>query len=191
MKPSLVIIGLGNIGKQYEGTRHNVGFDATDVLAKEFGTDSWQDKQKFMAYIMEGRITTIPILLVKPTTYMNNSGECAKKIIDFFKLDPVNQLLIICDDIDLPVGESKLSASGGAGSHNGLKSIVDQFGEDFPRLRIGVRGSDAPEGSFQQAGMDLSSYVLSKPSVEECEQIAAEVSKNPKTVEKFLLGEST
>lgn len=188
MKPSLVIIGLGNSGAQYEATRHNVGFKAAEKLAQEFSESEWSPKQKFLADIAEGRIVTVPILLAKPTTFMNNSGNAAQKIIDFFGLDPVSQLLILCDDIDLPVGEFRITDSGGAGSHNGLKSLVSIFGEDFARIRIGVRGSHAPEGSFQQAGEDLSSYVLSSPSAEESKSIEEALNQIPEVVKGFVLG---
>ncbi len=93
MKPSLLLIGLGNPGKQYQDTRHNVGFQACDALASEFGTGEWQEKQKFSAVVMEGRIVTAPILLVKPTTYMNLSGEAVQKLVNFYKLDPVSHVL--------------------------------------------------------------------------------------------------
>ena len=164
MKPKRVIIGLGNPGKDYDGTRHNVGFAAIDKIGEKFGESNWQPNQKFMADTMEANIEDSPALLVKPATYMNRSGECVKKIIDFYKLEP-KDVLVLADDIDLGVGMTRLKDSGSAGSHNGLKSIVEQIGEIFPRIRIGIRGQTAPEsGSFQQAGVDLSSYVLSRPT---------------------------
>ncbi|MFH1348676.1 MAG: aminoacyl-tRNA hydrolase, partial [Patescibacteria group bacterium] len=129
MKPSLIIIGLGNPGEQYTMTRHNVGFRVADKLADEFGEGDWQDKQKFKSYILEGRIVTVPILIAKPNTYMNLSGVAARKLIDFYDLDPRKNLLVICDDIDLPIGEVRLREKGGPGTHNGLKSLVDIFGE--------------------------------------------------------------
>ena len=96
MKPSLIIIGLGNPGSEYSATRHNVGFRAVEKLAQEFGTGEWKPKQKFLADCCEGRIVTVPILMVKPTTFMNNSGNAIRKLVDFFKIDPANQLLVIC-----------------------------------------------------------------------------------------------
>ena len=188
MKPSLLIVGLGNPGKQYEGTRHNVGFLALDILTQEFGTSEWADKQKFLSYLAEGRIVTVPILLAKPTTFMNNSGNAVKKLVDFYKLDPTKQLLILCDDIDQGVGEIRLNKSGGPGSHNGLRSIESIFGEEFPRLRIGIRGPEAPQGSFQKAGEDLSAYVLSRASKEEQVKINEAIQEAPKTVREFVLG---
>ena len=189
MKPSLLIVGLGNPGKQYEGTRHNVGFLALDILTQEFGTSEWADKQKFLSYLAEGRIVTVPILLAKPTTFMNNSGNAVKKLVDFYKLDPTKQLLILCDDIDQRVGEIRLNESGSPGTHNGLRSIESIFGEEFPRLRIGIRGPEAPQGSFQKAGEDLSAYVLSRASKEEQVKINEAIQEIPKTVREFVLEE--
>ncbi|MBI2117513.1 aminoacyl-tRNA hydrolase, partial [Candidatus Peregrinibacteria bacterium] len=137
MKPSLIIIGLGNPGKSYKKTRHNTGFAAIDILAKYFGTGAWKDRSKFHAHVAEGRILTSPILLVQPKTYMNLSGETVRKMIDFYKL-PTTHILVLCDDVDLPCGTVRLRKQGSAGTHNGLKSIVEQVGEGFPRLRIGI-----------------------------------------------------
>jgi peptidyl-tRNA hydrolase, PTH1 family len=186
VKPSLIIIGLGNPGMQYAGTRHNVGFAAIEKLSEEFGTGKWLTKQKFLAEVCEGRIVAMPILLVKPMTYMNDSGSCMKKIVDFYKLDPAKQVLVICDDVDQLVGESRLRKSGGPGTHNGLKSIVNQIGGNFLRLRIGVRGADAPQGSFQKAGDDLAAYVLSKPLKKEMQNIDKTITESVKMIRKLV-----
>lgn len=189
MKPSLIIIGLGNPGKEYIDTRHNIGFRAVEKLAEEFGTDGWKPKQKFLSDCCEGRIVTVPVLMVKPTTFMNNSGNAIRKLVDFFKIDPANQLLVICDDVDLPLGETRLSKEGGAGSHNGLKSIVMQIGESFARLKIGIRGEGMPEGSFAQAGMDLSNYVLSGFLENEKKKADEVVDGILKATEEYVMGQ--
>src|SRR4051812_25711065 len=121
MKPSLIIVGLGNHGASYEMTRHNAGFRVLDVLSESFGTDKWSLRQKFMAEVHEGRVVMAPVLLVKPQTFMNRSGESIRKILDFYKLDHRN-ILVLCDDIDLPLGDVRLRMKGGPGTHNGLKS---------------------------------------------------------------------
>ncbi|MBU0766170.1 aminoacyl-tRNA hydrolase [Patescibacteria group bacterium] len=182
MKPSLVIIGLGNPGASYEKTRHNTGFLAADKLAEEFGEGDWQEKSKFTASVMEGRIVTVPILIAKPLTYMNRSGESAKKIVDFYDLDSSTQVLILCDDIDLELGETRLKKKGGPGTHNGLKSLVEVFGEEFPRLRIGI--------GCQSHGEDLANWVLSGPSKEEAEKIKEAVDSVPELVKEFVMGDS-
>jgi len=192
MKPSLVIIGLGNPGASYEKTRHNVGFQAVETLVGEYGEGGlaphpngvsgagWKDKQKFRSSVCEGRIVTAPVLFAKPSTYMNRSGEAAQKFIDFYDLDPRKQLLVICDDVDLPLGELRLREKGGPGTHNGLKSLVDVFGEEFPRLRIGL--------GAQPTEADLANWVLSVPSKEEGKTLNEAIGKIPEMVKEFVIG---
>ncbi|MBT4119333.1 MAG: aminoacyl-tRNA hydrolase [Candidatus Peribacter sp.] len=183
MKPSLVIFGLGNPGAQYERTRHNAGYLALDVLSKEFGQDEWQDKQKFDSFIQEARVGVAPVLLVKPKTFMNLSGDSVRKVVDFYKLDAATQILVLSDDIDIAPGELRLRMKGGPGTHNGLKSIVDGFGEDFPRIRIGLGGAPA--------GQDLSNWVLSTFMKEEIDTLSESFKELPKMIEEFVLGESS
>jgi len=180
MKPSLVIVGLGNPGSQYEHTRHNVGFMAIDRLSTAFGEGDFEDKQKFQSLIQEARIGIAPILLVKPKTYMNLSGDAVRKIVDFYKLDPSTQILIIVDDIDLPLGDVRMRTSGGAGTHNGMKSLVDTFGEDFHRLRIGL--------GKPTEGQDLSAWVLSSMNPDEKKTIAQSLGSLDSLVSEFVLG---
>ncbi len=162
MKPSLVIFGLGNYGKSYEHTRHNAGYMALDVLAEEFGEGEWQDKQKFLGDILEARVGLAPVLLVKPKTYMNLSVDCVRKVVDFYKLNAAEQIIVLSDDIDIALGELRLRKKGGPGTHNGLKSIVDIYGEEFPRIRIGL-------GEPKTPGVDLASWVLSTMTKEEAQ----------------------
>lgn len=186
MKPSFVIVGLGNPGASYAETRHNLGFKAVDLLMGKFGEGEpfdatqgkWEDRQKFLSLVAEGKIGDTPVLLVKPQTFMNRSGEAVRKIVDFFKLDTGKQLLIISDDIDLPVGEVRLRTSGGPGTHNGLKSVVEQIGEGFPRLRIGL---GAP-----QKGEDLAAWVLSVPPEGERTALLRAVESIITPVEEFV-----
>lgn len=184
MKPSLVIIGLGNHGKAYESTRHNAGFAAVDLLAEEFGEGDWADKQKFLASTLEARIGVAPVLLVKPKTYMNLSGDCVRKIVEFYKLNAAEQVLVLSDDIDIPLGELRLRKKGGPGTHNGLKSIVDIYGEEFPRLRIGLGEPQAP-------GTDLANWVLSKMTKEESEKLQESFKELPNIVQDFILNPNT
>lgn len=179
MKPSLVLIGLGNPGTSYERTRHNLGFQAIDTLSKEFGEGEWVDKQKFSSMIQEGRIVTAPILLVKPLTYMNRSGEAIKKLVDFYKLNPANQVLIFCDDIDLPLGEVRLRRKGGPGTHNGLRSIAELFGENFPRARIGL--GEHPKGE------ELAAWVLSIPPADQQKELKKTMASLTEMVKKFIV----
>lgn len=179
MKPSLVVIGLGNPGKQYDQTRHNAGFQAVDVLSDAFGVGDWKDTQKFMSQIQEARIVTVPVLLIKPQTYMNRSGEAIRKIVDFYKLNPSQQIVVLSDDIDIPLGTLRLRLSGGPGTHNGLKSVVEQLGENFPRLRIGV-------GPKPEVG-DLAAWILSRFSAEEATALQEILQTVPEQIKHFVL----
>jgi len=134
-----VIAGLGNPGKKYENTRHNLGFITVDKLAEDNGIEI--NKLKFKALVGEGRLSGERVLLVKPQTYMNLSGESVREIMNFYKLEPEN-LIVIYDDFDIAVGTIRGRKFGSAGTHNGMKSIIQQLRSDrFPRIRVGT-GSD-------------------------------------------------
>ncbi|PIP65534.1 aminoacyl-tRNA hydrolase [Candidatus Peregrinibacteria bacterium CG10_big_fil_rev_8_21_14_0_10_49_16] len=180
MKPSLVCIGLGNPGKQYEQTRHNLGFQAMDTLKEEYGEGEWSQKSKFAAEVCDARIVTVPCLLAKPQTYMNCSGEAVKKLVDFYKLDPAMQILVFCDDIDVQFGELRMRESGGPGTHNGLKSVVEHIGENFYRIRIGI-------GPKPENVDDLATWVLSRPSEGEQKKLHEALLKIPEMVKEFVL----
>lgn len=147
-----VVIGLGNIGKQYEHTVHNMGFDCVDRVAEKLNIEF--SKKKFKASIAETVVNGEKIVLVKPETYMNASGLCAIELVKNTPIDIKKDLLIISDDVDLPAGKLRIRIKGSAGAHNGLKSIVEHLHTtEFARLRIGV--GKAP------AYMKLEDYVLS------------------------------
>ncbi len=154
MKHSFLIVGLGNPGKQYARTRHNTGWIALDSIAKTIGAGEYKDHHKLLCSAADGEIDELPVQLVKPTTYMNLSGQCIKQLVDFYKLNPANQLLVLCDDVDIPLGSHRFRMTGGPGTHNGLKSIVEIFGENFPRYRIGL--------GHKPAEIDLAAWVLSR-----------------------------
>ncbi len=131
-----LICGLGNPGREYEATRHNMGFITVDVLADRLGVRL--NKLRFRALFGETRIGTEKVVLFKPQTYMNRSGEALREAVDFYKL-PLSNLIVIYDDIDLPVGTVRIRPSGGSGTHNGMRSVIYQLGADaFPRVRIGT-----------------------------------------------------
>jgi PTH1 family peptidyl-tRNA hydrolase len=153
MRPALIVVGLGNPGNSYANTRHNIGFLAVDVLAGALSASAWTERGKMQCETAEAFLDEQPVLLVIPQTFMNNSGDCIRKLLTFYKL-PTHALLVICDDIDLPLGTFRLRLQGGPGTHNGLKSIVDAVGELFPRLRIGL-GTPPKD-------IDLSAWVLSR-----------------------------
>ena len=138
-----IIIGLGNPGKRYENTRHNLGFITIDKIARE--NDINVNKIKHKALVGEGMISGHKVLLVKPQTYMNLSGESVREVFEFYKIEP-EKLLVIFDDIDIPMGQLRIRKKGSAGTHNGMKSIIYQIQTDqFPRIRIGI-GNDRKRG---------------------------------------------
>ncbi|WP_029543162.1 aminoacyl-tRNA hydrolase [Selenomonas sp. AB3002] len=131
-----VIVGLGNPGREYAQTKHNVGFMLLDALAEKMGITDWQSK--FDALIAEGRMGTEKILLVKPQTYMNESGRAVGPLMNWYKLMP-EQLIVAHDDMDIPAGTIRIRKKGSAGGHNGIKSVLAHLGdENFSRVRIGI-----------------------------------------------------
>jgi PTH1 family peptidyl-tRNA hydrolase len=131
-----LVVGLGNPGKQYTGTRHNVGFEVIAELARRFGVG--KPKSKFDAELAEVMMGMEKVILVSPLTFMNLSGQSVRSFVDFYKLD-CEDLLVICDDLNLDVGRLRVRAKGSAGGQNGLKDIINRLGtQEFPRLRVGV-----------------------------------------------------
>ena len=133
-----LIIGLGNPEPKYDRTRHNIGFEAVDALARDWGL-SWQENKRFQGFIAEGDSPPWgKIRLLKPQTYMNRSGQSVRAVLDWYKLEP-ESILVIYDDMDLPLGRLRIRLSGSAGGHNGIKSMIAHVGtENFARLRIGI-----------------------------------------------------
>ncbi len=158
-----IIVGLGNIGAQYDNTRHNCGFAVVDILAEKYSVDV--SKKKFQGTIGEGKIDGEKVVLVKPSTYMNHSGECISKVMSWYKATP-DKLIVIYDDIDIETGGVRVRAKGRAGSHNGMKSVIQYLGTtDFPRVRLGI--------GKNPAFMDLAQYVLGHFTGEENGKISA------------------
>ncbi len=153
-----IIAGLGNPTRKYEKTRHNIGFDAVDILADSFHI-SW-NVEKHQAVCGSGIIAGQKVLLVKPQTFMNNSGEAVGAVMNYYKLDPASQLLVIYDDISLDPGSIRIRLKGSAGGHNGMKSIISHIGtQEFARIKVGI--------GAKPAGWDLVDHVLGRFSGEE------------------------
>ncbi|NJN23555.1 MAG: aminoacyl-tRNA hydrolase [Acaryochloridaceae cyanobacterium RL_2_7] len=155
---TLLIVGLGNPGTKYDRTRHNVGFDVIDCLAKRWNI-LLKEEKRFKGAIGQGQGPKgLKLTLLKPTTFMNRSGDSVRAVIDWYKWPP-QSLLIVYDDMDLPVGKIRLRKSGSAGGHNGMKSLISCLGtQDFPRLRMGI---DSPK-SNRVVQSDTVSYVLGR-----------------------------
>lgn len=172
-----IIVGLGNPGKKYENTRHNMGFLAIDRMAEEYGISV--DKIKFKALVGEGRIAGQRVVLVKPQTYMNLSGESVQEIMHFYKED-IENLIVIYDDLDIPAGKIRVRKKGSAGTHNGMRNIVQMLADDgFPRIRVGIGGEkkgdliDFVIGGVSKSEMEL----LREATVQASKAAAAIVEK--------------
>lgn len=153
-----IIAGLGNPGRQYEGTRHNIGWQVIDELAGKYNIRVMENK--FKGLIGKGMIGGEKVILVKPLTFMNLSGECIGEAVNFYKIDETAELIVVADDISLDVGQIRMRKKGSAGGHNGLKNIIAHLGhENFMRIRMGI--GDKP------SGYDLADYVLGHFSKEE------------------------
>jgi len=131
----ILIAGLGNPGQKYENNRHNIGFMVADAVARDHGFGPW--RSRFHGEFAEGRIGTEKVMLLKPATYMNDSGVAVSEAANFFKLGP-NEVYVIYDEIDLAPAKVRVKAGGGTAGHNGIRSIAAHFGKDFMRVRLGV-----------------------------------------------------
>lgn len=172
-----IIVGLGNPGKQYEHTRHNVGFDTIDVLAERYRISV--DAKKYKALYGKGMIEGNKVILAKPQTYMNLSGESVRELIDFYKIDEAEELIVIYDDISLEPGQLRLRAKGSAGGHNGIKNIIAHLGgQEFKRIKVGV--GEKPKG------YDLADYVLSRFSKEERQKVDASLERAADAAVKII-----
>ena len=159
-KPAVdwLVVGLGNPGREYERTRHNVGYRAAELLAQQAGVKL--DRARFRGLCRTAELAGQKVLLLKPETYMNASGESVQLAAMFFKV-PISRILVLSDDISLPVGKIRVRAEGSAGGHNGLRSVISRLGsQEFPRIRIGVGAKPHPD-------YDLADWVLSNFSAEE------------------------
>lgn len=177
-----IIVGLGNPSKEYEGTRHNVGFEVIDKLAEKYNISV--DMKKHRAYIGKGMIAGQKVILAKPQTYMNLSGESVRSLLDYYKIEEEEELLIIYDDISLDNGQIRIRAKGSAGGHNGIKNIIAHLGgQVFPRIKVGV-GEKPPK-------YDLADYVLGHFSKAEQELMDEGYEKAIHATELILQGEMT
>ena len=179
-KLTWIVAGLGNPGLEYENTRHNAGFLTMEELAKQCGAKL--DQMKFKSDCGEAMLGEVRCLLMKPTTYMNLSGDAIAAAANFYKIPP-EQVLVIYDDISLPPGKLRLRRKGSAGGHNGIKSIIAQLGtEEFPRIRVGVGAKPNPP-------YDLADWVLSKFSEEDMKALQPALEHAADAAKKIVSGD--
>jgi PTH1 family peptidyl-tRNA hydrolase len=170
------IIGLGNPGREYMNTRHNIGFDTVELISSKYNIKL--NKGKFKSIYGEGNIDDKKILLVKPQTYMNNSGMAVLDLYNFYKM-PIENIIVIVDDVDIDFGAVRVRAKGSGGTHNGLKSIVYQLQrDDFPRIKVGI-------GKAKE-DMDLADFVLSRFSQEDRTIIEEAIKKAARAAELIV-----
>ncbi len=171
-----LIVGLGNPGGEYAATRHNIGFRAIDSLARAYNIDI--TKNKFKALIGEGRIEDEKVILMKPQTYMNLSGEAVRACMDWKKIER-NDIIIIYDDVSLDIGQLRIRKTGSAGGHNGIKNIIAHLGsQEFARIKVGV--GEKPQG------WDLADYVLGRFNEEEMEKMQSSLKDIEKAIAVML-----
>lgn len=173
-----LIVGLGNPENEYARTRHNMGFDAINKIADKFNIE--MNRTKFNAIYGQGNIKGKKVVLVKPQTYMNLSGQAVRDFVNFYKIEK-EELIILYDDMDIDKGIIKIRKKGGAGSHNGMKSVIQELGTtDFPRIRIGIG-----EPEFKN---DAINYVIGHVSDEEYEVLQEGVNKASVAIEEIITG---
>lgn len=171
-----LIVGLGNPEEDYSGTRHNMGFDTINKIAEQYEISI--NKKKFKGLYGTGSIEQQKVILLKPQTYMNLSGNCVKEIVDFYKIEKEN-IIIIYDDMDIEPGKIKIRKKGSSGGHNGIKSIIQMLGTDeFPRIRIGI-------GKPEHKGDEIN-YVIGAIPDEEKERLIQGVEKAEKALIEIL-----
>jgi len=169
----VLIVGLGNPGPKYAGDRHNVGFWLADLLAAHIGT-TFSTAQKLQGEECRGLVAGKPVRIIKPSTYMNRSGQCVRRVLDYYNI-PMEQLLVVHDELDLPAGSARLKRGGGHGGHNGLRDILASCGPDFMRLRIGIG---------HPGHKDLvTDYVLHAPGKQERCEIVEALGESLKAIE--------
>lgn len=174
-----LIVGLGNPKREYDNTRHNIGFAMIDAMAEKYNISVKNIKSRAMTG--QGIINGQKVLLVKPLTFMNLSGESIRPLVDYYRIDSDSELIVVSDDINLPIGQIRIRKKGSAGGHNGLKNIIAQLGsEEFQRIRIGVGGK--PEN------YDLADYVLGHFTKEEKALMEKAVLMAVEAAELMLMG---
>ncbi len=180
-QPEYIIAGLGNPGMQYDNTRHNAGFNVIDMLAKQYNTEI--NRLRFKGKTAEVTIEGIKCLLLKPTTYMNNSGESIVQAMEFYKLD-VDKLIVVCDDISLDCGKIRIRRKGSHGGHNGLRSIIELTGrDDFQRIKVGVGKKPHPD-------YDLAKWVLGKFNSDDTEKMKISAENACESIKLMIQGKT-
>lgn len=164
MDKTVLLVGLGNPGKEYAGTRHNIGFEVLDAfVAKTEGMGEWTDKKSLKCQLVSGQVGQTRVYAIKPETFMNNSGEAVQAVAAYYKI-PIGKIVLIHDELDIKFGSIRTRIGGSSAGHNGVKSVTQHLGEETGRVRIGI-------GPKKPAQMDSSDFVLAKFSDKEVKQL--------------------
>ncbi len=183
IEQTYLIVGLGNQGKKYIGTRHNVGFACVDAFAEANGFPAWTEKKDFSAQLTSQLMGNVRIILAKPTTYMNLSGRAVAAICQFYKIPP-QQTIVVQDELDIPFGELRSKSGGGAAGHKGVLSIIEAIGSDFKRIRIGIRNELAEKA-------DGADFVLGKFNKDEQQHLKALTREASALLSEYIYGDMT
>jgi peptidyl-tRNA hydrolase, PTH1 family len=163
LNKTILVVGLGNIGKEYDGTRHNIGFEAVDRFTADSNFPAWVEKKDLRCHLTSAQLGETKVIVIKPTTLMNLSGEAVQAVLSFYKINP-DKILVIHDELDIPFGQIRTRMGGGSAGHNGIKSVTKFLGEDYGRVRIGI-------GPKTHEQMDSADFVLSRFSKEQQAQM--------------------
>lgn len=181
---TIMIVGLGNVGKKYTGTRHNIGFECIDALAQSQGIDGWADKKDLKSLVATGNIGDSRVILCKPTTFMNNSGDAVQAVAHFYKIEPTN-ILVVHDELDLDFGQIRTRMGGSDAGHNGIKSLVQHIGESasqrIGRVRVGL-------GPKKPSEIDSADFVLAKFNDKEQKQLKNLLQESTSIITEFIHG---
>lgn len=179
---TVIIVGLGNPGKEYDGTRHNIGFACLDALTSKQEFDPWMEKKDLKCQLTSRLIGSTRVIAVKPTTYMNLSGEAVQAVGNFYKVAP-EQTVVLHDELDIPFGQIRTRMGGGSAGHNGIKSILQHCGENFGRIRIGI-GPKTPEQ------IDSADFVLTTFTPDQRAEMPALLKEAQAILTEYIYGET-
>lgn len=178
LNKTVLVVGLGNIGREYIGTRHNIGFACVDTLVQKTELGEWSEKKDFKAYQASGSVGETRVIAIKPTTFMNLSGEAVRAAMDFYKV-PLENIVVVHDELDIPFGQIRTRVGGQDAGNNGIKSIIQHIGEDFGRIRIGIRA---------ETPMQSKDFVLAKFSEEELKQLPNLLKETTAILTEYIYG---
>lgn len=169
LNKTVLVVGLGNPGKQYDNTRHNIGFECVDTFVEKSEMPGWVAKKDLKCFMTGANLGGVKVVVIKPTTFMNLSGEAVRAVADFYKI-PARQIVAVYDELDLIFGQIRMRVGGSAAGHNGVKSVIEHIGEGFGRVRVGI----GPNSAVQQTeNIDGAAFVLGKFTAEEKKHLPA------------------